>query len=161
MRKIRSFRWRKLRYGLLALTCGLSFAISASACILEGFQVSSEPTSPSANVAFDLIVDYQGSAGCINAETLFVEPPELRVEIDCNCLFVTTFPVPQQFRPTVAGLPAGQYQVSVFELGTPSPIQRASVQLLVGAAPAIPISPLALTLLSLMISAAAVWVLRR
>lgn len=150
------------RFSLLVVLCGLLGSSSAAGCILSDFQISTEPSLPAAGSSFDMVVDYLGSAGCINSQALVVEPPILRVEIDCDCVLITTFPVPQEFRPMVAGLPAGLYQVDVVNTASgPSPTTIASAQVLVGLAPAVPLSPPALFILALTLAAAAVWFLRR
>lgn len=154
----RGRRWLDFSLTVLLTTA----TIPVSACILENFQVSTEPQLPAASEPFELIIDYQGSFSCVRSEDLLITAENLRFEIDCNCPFTVTLAVPQQFRTTVPGLPAGLQTLEAVNLGSaPAPRTVATIQFLIGHAPAIPFSPLAWTLFSLALAGAAVWVLQR
>lgn len=141
----------------------LLIPVPASACILQDFEVSTVPALPAANAEFELIINYgRSESGCFLSEDLVVSPDELRFDINCDCIFVTPGPVPHQFRATIPGLPAGRYDFEAIHVDSiPTPRVVANAHVLVGHVPAIPVSPLALTLLTLTLAVAAVWLLRR
>lgn len=147
---------------ILAAFLQLWWVGPAAACFLLDFEVSTVPRLPAANEPFELIIDYQGSAGCILSEDLVVANSDLRFELNCNCPLVTTSPIPQQFRTNVAGLPGGAQSLEVINVGSvPAPRTVDVIQFLIGHAPAIPFSPITWTLFALTLAGAAVWVLRR
>lgn len=154
----------RLKHGLTILVVmALAYTRPADACFFGDFNVSTSPSLPEAGAEFELVVDYEVSrAGCFLSEDLAVFADEIRLDINCYCIFVTPGPVPHQFRTTIPGLPAGLYNFEAIHQDSP-PVPRTvgSTTLFIGHAPSIPLSLPALTLLALTLAAAAVWVLRR
>lgn len=153
-----------LKYKLsLVLVSVLAFAHPASACFFGDFDISTAPGTPEANTDFEIIVDYSASqTDCSLTENVITSDDNIRLEITCSCIFITPDPTARQFQATIAGLPAGIYNFEAIHVDSiPAPRTVGSTQILIGHAPAIPISSLALTLLALTLTATAIWVLRR
>ncbi len=148
--------------GLLTLVL-LAGANPAAACFFGDFSVSTVPSLPEAEMEFELVVDYEvSSVGCTTAEDLVVSAAEVRLDINCHCIFIAPDPAPRQYRTTVPGIPAGLYDFEAIHVDSnPAPRTVGSAQFLIGHAPAIPFSPLTWTLFALALAGAAVWVLRR